>query len=296
MELKIDRLTKKFKKMPAVDCVHFTFHEGVYGLLGINGAGKTTLINMLTTLLKPSSGEISWDGEDIFQMGDRYRMLLGYLPQDFGAYPDFSLWDYLMYIALLKGLAPANAKKRVREVMRYVGLQDYTQKKIKVLSGGMLRRVGIAQAILNSPKILILDEPTVGLDPSERIRFRNLISELAHDRIVLLSTHIVSDVSSIADQILLMKDGRFLASGTVAELVESSSLRAWTCLCNPVQTRYLEKNHMVANIRSASGGTEVRVLAEDRPMAEAVAEDMTLEDVFLSYMGESSGDSTHGIL
>lgn len=296
MELKIECLTKDFKKSRAVDQVTFNFHEGVYGLLGKNGAGKTTFMRMLTTLIKPTSGEITWNGEDIFQMDARYRKLLGYLPQDFGAYPDFSLWDYLMYIALLKGLSPAVAKRRVQAVLPQVGLQDSQQKKMKTLSGGMLRRAGIAQAILNAPKILILDEPTAGLDPSERIRFRNIISELAQDRIVLLSTHIVSDVSSIADQILLMKDGRFLASGTVSELATSTPVHAWTCLCEPGQVRYLEKNYMVANVRVASDGTEVRVLSNKKPMTGAISEELTLEDIFLSYMGESAGEVNNGSL
>ena len=296
MELKIEYLTKDFKRVRAVDQVTFSFHEGVYGLLGKNGAGKTTFMRMLTTLIKPTSGNITWNGEDIFQMDARYRKLLGYLPQDFGAYPDFSLRDYLTYIALLKGISPAVAKKRVQAVLPLVGLQDSQQKKMKTLSGGMLRRAGIAQAILNAPKILILDEPTAGLDPSERIRFRNIISELAKDRIVLLSTHIVSDVSSIADQILLMKDGRFLVSGTVSELATSTPIHAWTCLCEPRQAHYLEKNYVVANMRAASAGTEVRVLSNKKPMAGAILEELTLEDIFLSYMGESAGEANNGSL
>lgn len=296
MELKINRLTKDFKKVRAVDRVSYTFHEGVYGLLGVNGAGKTTLLNMLTTLMKPSSGEITWNGEDIFKMDVQYRKLLGYLPQDFGAYPDFSIWDYLVYMSLLKGLPPAAAKKRAQTVLSRVGLQDFKQKKMKTLSGGMLRRAGIAQAILNGPKILILDEPTAGLDPSERIRFRNIISELAQNRIVLLSTHIVSDVAAIADQILLMKDGRFLASGSVSELTTAAPIHVWTCLCEPEQIRYLEKNYSVANMRTTSNGTEVRVLSNDKPMEGAISQELTLEDIFLSYMGEDTGDDYHGAL
>ena len=161
---------------------------GVYGLLGVNGAGKTTLMRMLTTLMKPTSGIITWDGEDIMDMDGKYGMLLGYLPQDFGYYPDFSVYDYLMYIAALKGIRPAVARQRVKELLKQVGLVKARNKKMKTLSGGMKRRAGIAQAMLNDPKILILDEPTDGLDPSERIRFRNLISELSDDRIDLSSS------------------------------------------------------------------------------------------------------------
>ena len=212
MELKITNLTKDFRKTRAVNGVNYTFRSGVYGLLGVNGAGKTTLMRMLTTLLNPTSGAITWDGEDIFKMDKEFRRLLGYLPQDFGAYPDFSVQDYLMYISTLKGMKPAAARARVAQMLELTGMTQFKGKKMKALSGGMKRRVGIAQAVLNDPQILILDEPTAGLDPSERIRFRNLISELASDRIVLLSTHIVSDVESAASQIILMKDGKFLVT------------------------------------------------------------------------------------
>ena len=205
MELTIQDLTKEFGTLRAVDHVNFTMTNGVYGLLGVNGAGKTTLMRMLTTLINPTSGKILWDGQDVFALDGQYRKLLGYLPQDFGYYPDFSIYDYLMYIASIKGIRPAVAKEQVKLLLKQVGLVRARHKKMKTLSGGMKRRAGIAQAMLNDPKILILDEPTAGLDPSERIRFRNLISELSDDRIVLLSTHIVSDIEYIANEILLMK-------------------------------------------------------------------------------------------
>ena len=217
MDLRISHLTKDFDGFKAVNNFSFSMDCGVYGRLGVNGAGKTTLMRMLTTLMKPSSGQITWDGEDVFAMDGKYRMLLGYLPQDFGYYPDFSVYDYLMYIAALKGIRPAVARQRVKELLKQVGLVKARNKKMKTLSGGMKRRAGIAQAMLNDPKILILDEPTAGLDPSERIRFRNLISELSEDRIVLLSTHIVSDVTHIADEILLMKNGQLIFQGPWTE-------------------------------------------------------------------------------
>lgn len=219
MELTIQDLTKEFGALHAVDNVSFTMTNGVYGLLGVNGAGKTTLMRMLTTLIKPTSGEILWDGQDVFALDGQYRKLLGYLPQDYGYYPDFSIYDYLMYIASIKGIRPAVAKERVKLLLKQVGLVRARHKKMKTLSGGMKRRAGIAQAMLNDPKILILDEPTAGLDPSERIRFRNLISELSEDRIVLLSTHIVSDIEYIANEILLMKDGCITMYGTAEEIV-----------------------------------------------------------------------------
>lgn len=293
MELKANHLSKNYRKFRAVDDFSYTFHEGVYGLLGVNGAGKTTLMRMLTTLLNPSSGSITWDGEDIFRMDEQYRKLLGYLPQDFGYYPDFSVNDYLMYIAILKGIKPTVAKHRVQEVLKQVGLQKARNKKMKTLSGGMLRRAGIAQAILNNPKILILDEPTAGLDPSERIRFRNVISDLAENRMVLLSTHIVSDVASIANEILLLKNGNLVASGTVSQLVESAQDKAWICVCNKAQANSLGKKYRVANVRNTPHGVELRVISKEVPMEGAVLTDTTLEDVFLSCMGERSGDNSY---
>ena len=208
MKLEMENLTKRFQDVTAVDGISCTLTTGVYGLLGVNGAGKTTLMRMLCTLLRPTEGSITWEGKDIFRMDGEYRRILGYLPQDFGYYPDFTVRDYLMYIASIKGIRPAAAKKRVELLLKQVGLTKAENKKMKKLSGGMKRRAGIAQAMLNDPEILILDEPTAGLDPNERIRFRNLISELAQKRLVLLSTHIVSDIEYIANEIFLMKDGR----------------------------------------------------------------------------------------
>ena len=198
MELILTDLTKEFGAFVAVDHINLTMTKGVYGLLGVNGAGKTTLMRMICTLLKPTNGSITCDGKDIFRMGGEYRSLLGYLPQDFGFYPEFTVKDYLLYIASIKGVRPIVARKRVKELISKVGLTKVANKKMKKLSGGMKRRAGIAQAMLNDPQILILDEPTAGLDPNERIRFRKLISELAEERLVLLSTHIVSDIEYVA--------------------------------------------------------------------------------------------------
>ena len=290
MELTICDLTKEFGSFRAVDRVSFTMTNGVYGLLGVNGAGKTTLMRMLTTLIKPTDGEILWDGQDVFKMDGQYRKLLGYLPQDFGYYPDFSIYDYLMYIASIKGIRPAAAKERVKELLKQVGLFRARHKKMKNLSGGMKRRAGIAQAMLNDPKILILDEPTAGLDPSERIRFRNLISELSGDRIVLLSTHIVSDIEYIANEILLMKDGCITISGTADEVVSSMPERVWTFSVPKAQIDAYLKAYKVANIKTIPGGAELRVLSKVRPNSAAVEVEATLEDVFLYYFGESAGN------
>ena len=211
MELIIDRVSKQYKSRIAVDRVSARLHQGVYGLLGANGAGKTTLMRMLTGILTPTSGTITFDGMDVST--EDYRGILGYLPQDFGYYPEFTAMDFLLYLAALKGIPKVQAKRRAMELLELVSLRDAARKKIKTFSGGMKQRLGIAQALLNDPKLLILDEPTAGLDPKERVRFRNLIEQLGKDSIVLLSTHIVSDIEHIADKILLMKDGQLIYQG-----------------------------------------------------------------------------------
>lgn len=295
MDLTITNLTKEFDGFKAVDHFSYDLSCGVYGLLGVNGAGKTTLMRMLTTLMKPTAGQITWDGEDIFAMDGRYRSLLGYLPQDFGYYPDFSAYDYLMYIAALKGIRLAVAKQRVKELLKQVGLVKMRNKKMKTLSGGMKRRVGIAQAMLNDPKILIMDEPTAGLDPSERIRFRNLISELSENRIVLLSTHIVADIAYIADDILLMKDGQLAISGTAEELIASMPETVWSCIVPKSKLNACLKTYKVANVKTVSSGAELRIVSKGKPTQDAVPVEATLEDVFLCYFGERAGDSDDAV-
>ena len=290
MEVRINNLTKQFGGFTAVNCLNITMTNGVYGLLGVNGAGKTTLMRMLCTLLHPTDGQITCDGRDIFKMDGDYRKILGYLPQDFGYYPEFTVQDYLIYIAAIKGIRPAVAKKRVKELIAAVGLQKVAHKKMKKLSGGMKRRSGIAQAMLNNPKILILDEPTAGLDPNERIRFRNLISELAENRLVLLSTHIVSDVEYIANEILLMKDGSIMHRGTAEELIDTMTEGVWKCFVRKNEvSRYL-KQYKISNMKSEVQGVELRIISKEKPMENAVLEDANLEDVFLYYFGEKAGE------
>lgn len=211
MELRIDRVSKQYKNKIAVDRVSVKLGAGVCGLLGANGAGKTTLMRMVCGILKPTSGTISFDGTDVSE--EEYRAALGYLPQDFGYYPEFTGMDFLLYMAALKGIGKPQAKRRAAELLELVSLQEAAKKKIKTYSGGMKQRLGIAQALLNQPGLLVLDEPTAGLDPKERARFRSLIEELGRDSIVLLSTHIISDIEHIADEVLLMKDGQFIYQG-----------------------------------------------------------------------------------
>ena len=290
MELKIENLTQEFQKMTAVDNITYTMHNGVYGLLGVNGAGKTTLMRMLCTLLMPTSGQILCNGRDIAKMDAAYRKLLGYLPQEFGFYPDFTVKDYLMYIASIKGVHKAAARRRVQELLGQVGLSNVQDKKMRKLSGGMKRRAGIAQAMLNDPEILILDEPTAGLDPSERIRFRNLLSELAQDRLVLLSTHIVSDIESIANEILLMKGGIFLHTGTPEDIIGGVSEKAWSLTVPRNEAVRYTKAYRVANSKIVSDGVQLRILSKEIPDPGADEVPLTLEDVFLIYCTEKEGD------
>lgn len=291
MEIKTTDLTKKFGDVTAVDHMDLTMTGGVYGLLGLNGAGKTTLMRMLCTLLQPTEGSITCDGKDIFKMGADYRKLLGYLPQEFGFYPEFTVKDYLLYIAALKGIRLAVAKKRVKELLGKVGLSKVAGRKMKKLSGGMKRRAGIAQAMLNDPRILVLDEPTAGLDPNERIRFRNLISELSEDRLVLLSTHIVSDVEYIANEIWLMKEGSLMLKGTAEELIDSMEETVWKCFAEKPMVPALLKKYKVSNMKSEPHGAELRIISQERPLPDAVPEEAALEDVFLYYFGEKAGES-----
>lgn len=291
MELKMSNLTKKFRDMTAVRNVSYTMTAGVYGLLGINGAGKTTLMRMLCTLLKPTGGSITWDGEDIFEMDGEYRKILGYLPQDFGYYPDFTVYDYLMYIASIKGVRPAAARQQIKLLLDQVGMKKAAKRKMKKLSGGMKRRVGIAQAMLGDPKILILDEPTAGLDPNERIRFRNLISELAGERLVLLSTHIVSDIEYIANEILLMQGGEIKASGTAEELLSAMPEEVWSLEVEKKEIERYMRNYKVSNVKTIPGGAVLRLIASEKPSSRAVREEATLEDLFLDYFGERAGEN-----
>lgn len=287
MELKVTQLTKQYGLKTAVDHLDITLSNGVYGLLGANGAGKTTLMRLLCNIQTPTFGKITLDGKDISVLGERYRNLLGYLPQHFRYYPEFTAWDFLMYVATLKGLSEKQAKNKTSELLEAVDLSKEGHHKIKTFSGGMKQRLGIAQAMLNNPRILILDEPTAGLDPKERVRFRNLISAFSKDRIVILSTHIVSDVEFIAEEIIMMKAGRVLHFGRPQEITEEIEGYVWECM---VPTRYAEQYSgtlNVSNLRNIENEcTVLRVISESKPMENAVQVKPTLEDLYLFYFKE----------
>ncbi|MEC4293970.1 ABC transporter ATP-binding protein [Adlercreutzia shanghongiae] len=293
MELKLDRLTKQFGAAIAVDRVSAAFSPGVYGLLGANGAGKTTLMRMICDVLKPTSGSVIWNGGPIERLGADYRALLGYLPQDFGYYPDFTALDFMLYLSSLKGIDGRMAKRRSMDLLDMVGLADVCKRKIRTYSGGMKQRLGIAQAVINDPKVLVLDEPTAGLDPKERVRFRNIISSFAQDKIVILSTHIVSDVEYIADEILMMRAGSIVMTGTVAQIVADIRGTVWECGVTPQEASAMAASMNVGNLHYDRGGMAVvRLVSDTRPHPRARLVEPTLEDVYLHLFSEQSGDAS----
>ena len=282
MDLYVEHLCKQFKDMTAVNDVSLQITPGVWGLLGANGAGKTTLMRMIAGIMNPSSGEIRYDGIPIRELKERYRDVFGYLPQEFGFYPEFTVKDYLEYVAVLKGLTDRDSRRRINELLEQMTLTHVRNKKINKLSGGMKRRVGIAQALLNEPEILILDEPTSGLDPGERVRFRNLLSEFAHARVVLISTHIVSDVEYIATQNAVMKGGKLIAQGTTAELVTLVEGKVWTARIPMNRLPEYEQKLQIVNIRNEENGhISVRYLADAPHTEDSEPAAPHLEDLYL---------------
>lgn len=293
-ELKLINVQKNFKDKEAVKSVNYSFTNGVYGLLGENGAGKTTLMRLVCGVLKPTSGKICCDEIEIASLGAAYRNLLGYLPQDFGYYGDFTAERFLRYMAALKALPQEYAESRIDELLDMVELKSVKKKKLKTFSGGMLRRIGIAQALLNDPQILILDEPTAGLDPKERVRFRNMISSLGKNRIVILSTHIVTDVDYIADRILIMKEGRIIKEGTEQEVRDQVEGSVWECTVSEREAGRLSSEFIVSNMRSAGENIMLRIISRRQPVEDAKNVETVLEDAYLYHtqMGEEKNDTT----
>ncbi|WP_333859480.1 ABC transporter ATP-binding protein [Clostridium sp.] len=294
MELEICNLTKKYKDKTAVNNVSLKISPGVWGLLGANGAGKTTLIRMITGIMAPTSGDILYDGMKISVLKGAYGDILGYLPQDFGFYPEFTVMDYLEYMSALKGLTKRDTKTKIDELLQILTLTEVRKKKISKLSGGMKRRVGIAQALLNDPEVLILDEPTNGLDPGERVKFRKLISEFAKNRIVLISTHIVSDVEYIATCNAIMKEGEIICTGATEELVKTIEGKVWESIILPRQLLSYEKSTRIVNIlNEENGNLSIRYLSNTPDIPNSKAAVPRLEDLYLWMFPEyetSKGD------
>lgn len=288
MELQLKNLSKHYGANCAVDNVSIKLVPGVYGLLGANGAGKTTLMRMISGILNPTSGEIFLNGKTIQALGERYYTHLGYMPQDFGFYPDFTAREFLLYMSAVKGLDKKRAKEQTEKLLHMVNLHEVADKKIKSYSGGMKQRLGIAQAELNDPAILILDEPTAGLDPKERVRFRNIISDFARAKIVILSTHIVSDVSYIADTILLMKQGRFLMKEPMASAADHMKGKVWEVLIDQRDVPDYSSRFLVVNLHHENQMVRLRIVHETCPAKNAYTVEPNLEDLFLYHFGEEA--------
>lgn len=288
MELKIQDISKKFDDTIALNHLSMTLTPGVYGLLGANGSGKTTLFRIISGILQPTEGRIFYNQEDITKNNASFRCALGFLPQDFSYYPEFSGTDFMLYIASLKGLSKKTAKKRSEALLELVGLSEVKQKKIRKYSGGMKQRLGIAQAMLNDPEVLILDEPTVGLDPKERVRFRNLISSFSDEKIVILSTHIVSDVAYIADEILILKKGRLENRGTSGGLIEEVNGYVWECKVEAGEVETFNNRYSISNQKHDGAQTVLRIVAKEKPAYDAVQVAPNLEDLYLYYFQEGS--------
>ena len=286
MVLSIDDVSKCYAGKTAIRSFSASLKPGVYGMLGPNGAGKTTLMRMICGLIKPDSGKIFYDEKPIRNLGEQYRKVLGYLPQNFGFYPSFTVQRYMEYISSLKGLNSNFSKRKIHEILGIVGLLEVRKSKISSLSGGMRQRLGIAQAILNEPDILILDEPTVGLDPSERVKFRNLISTISQSKITVLSTHIVSDISYIADEILLVQHGQLQYQGNVQQLTAGVENKVWEVLSENRQADMIAENYIVSNMHHTPQGAVLRIVSEHQPFSYAKSVSPTLEDAYLFYTGE----------
>ncbi|MCR5637012.1 MAG: ATP-binding cassette domain-containing protein [Clostridiales bacterium] len=284
MNVELKNVSKCYTKGKlALDDFSVTFSAGIYGMLGPNGAGKSTLINLITDNISRTSGEILYGGEDILKLGRTFRARLGYMPQQQGFYDDMSAYAFMMYMAQLKGLSKKDAKAQSRELLETVSLSSVAHNKIKSFSGGMKQRVLLAQALLGNPEILILDEPTSGLDPKERINIRNYIAQISKDKIILLATHVVSDIECIADKVLLIKSGRLIQYKTPAELTDSIENKVFERICEKDEIEKLQNEYAVNNVAYKNGRLTFRTVGDSLPQGFEYARDVNLEDVYLYY-------------
>lgn len=284
MELKVENLTKSFGDVKALNHVSFTFTPGVYGILGPNGAGKSTLINLITGNIARQEGQILWNGREILKSGREYRKVLGYMPQQQGYYEDFTAGAFLMYMAHLKGLDRRTAKSRSQELLQIFNLESARNKRIGGFSGGMKQRLLLAQALLNDPALLILDEPTAGVDPQERIHIRNYISQIATNRIVLLATHIVSDIEAIAKEIVLLKAGNVIEIDTPGRLIEKVRRYVWNVEIAEAELPDMQARYLISNLRKSEKGLSLKVINEDAPANAQPEKAVNLDDVYLYYI------------
>ena len=281
-----ENISKLYGNTVALEHIDLTLSYGIYGLLGPNGAGKTTLMRIMTDLLSPSTGRILLDGKDIAALGSEFRKRLGYLPQDFGVYPNFTAEQFLLYIGRLKGLSKFEAKRQTDVLLHLVGLEGKRRKKLESFSGGERQRVGIAQALLGNPDILILDEPTAGLDPEERIRFRSILSGLSQQRLVLLSTHIVSDLEAVANEIILLKNGVILTRETPFELLRTLEGSVWTATVPTEEEAVLTGTYLCSNVMHQDGKSVLRLISDHKPHPSAVSITPNMEDIYLKHLGK----------
>lgn len=288
MEIEINHLSKKYGKKQALDDVSFTISTGMFGLLGRNGAGKTSLMQILSTLSTPTNGEVTINGISIKET-KKIRELVGYLPQDFSFYKSMNVYDAMDYLGLLSGIPDKQRKERILSLLSQVNLKDNLHTKVKALSGGMKRRLGIAQALLHEPKVLIVDEPTSGLDPEERIRFRNLLCEFAEERIVLLSTHIASDVESTCEKCGVLNEGKLIFTGDTDELIQSARGKVYLLFSTKKSDAQMKEKYLVLNINSSHSGTQYRVLSDTVPEEVHEATDPTLEDGYMYFLMQRKG-------
>lgn len=284
MELRIENLSKSFGDIKALNNVNLSFTPGVYGILGPNGAGKSTLIHLITNNLARETGQILWNGQDIRKDNFHYRKILGYMPQQQGYYADFTAGAFLMYIAHLKGLEKKQAKSRISELLEVFNLENVRNKRIGGFSGGMKQRLLLAQALLNDPKLLILDEPTAGVDPQERIHIRNYISRIATNRIVLLATHIVSDIEAIAKEIIILNSGNVVETDTPERLISKVSAHVWRVDAAEGDLQDLQTQYLISNIRKSANGLAVKVIGAAPPQGAVTEPAVNLEDVYLYYV------------